>query len=448
MAAISLIIGLILTPDGEQFRRGMIDIIVHPSLLSTDYMVVGGGNLGVSFINATIITCMGLAMYRITGAKLQGLQVAGIMMMFGYGFFGKNPLNIIPLAAGVLLEAKISGKKYSDVVALACFACALSPLVSVLAFGTPLLIEAPLTTTVPIAALAGLVAGVFIGKFSAYVGRLHHGASLYNGALASGIVGILTNFILVAIGLGHDQLVNNVFVSGQNRLLGAIALIFVLYFLIIGLVLNHGFRGLDYFIPRCFIKMDFVYQFSMGKTLINMAAVGLFMIAYVWVIPGAHFNGPIYGALFTIIGFAAHGVTLPSMLPCVLGVFVGAFLTGGMSSYLTEGDFMYGAVRKIGTRDMLVAAIFVGGFSPITKLINPTAAFFGGMLHSITVTQIAGLHGWMVGYNNGVSIGLIAMLFFPIIELLGKRDYFYGFYKGFLGKEEEDTQHVLRKHIP
>lgn len=444
MAFASLIIGFVLMPDLDRVREGLIAIIKHPSLLSTDYMVVGG-SIGTSFVNASIITFMALGMFRAVGAKLQGLQVAGLLMVFGYGFYGKNPLNIIPLALGVLLEAKVTGKKLEDVVALACFAAALSPLVSVLAFGTPLMIDAPLSTTLPIAIVTGIVAGGFIGKFSGYVAKLHYGASLYNGALASGIVGILINFLLVSIGLGHDRLVDNVFIAGQNRLLAGIAIGFCVYFILVGVFLNRGFRGLQYFIPRAFVKMDFVYQFSMGKTLINMGLIGLVMIAYVLVIPKAQFNGPIYGALFTIIGFAAHGVTLPAMLPCVLGVFAGAFLTGGTAHYLIHGNFIAGALEKVATRDMLLAALFIGGFSPITKMISPAAGFFGGMLHSITVPQIAILHGWMVGYNNGVSIGLIAMLFFPLIETVGKNPYLGRILKRFA--KEEDTQHVLKKHI-
>lgn len=442
----SIALGVLLTPNPDLIRQGLLKIILHPSLLSTDYMVVGGF-LGVSFVNAGLLMLATLLVYHWVGAKLQGLQVAALLMVFGYGFYGKNLFNMWPLVLGVMLAGRRDGKRMDEIIALAFFAASLGPLVSVLAVGTPLMIDVPLLLTVPISIAAGIGAGFLIGRFSAYVGKLHHGASLYNGAMSSGLVGILTNFLLIAVGLGHDRLLDNTFISGQNRLLGLIVLGISLYYIAAGLVLNRGARGLHYFLGRSFTKIDFVYQFSMGKTLINMGLVGIFCMLYVQIIPGAQLNGPVYGGLFTIVGFAAHGVTLPSMLPAVAGVSAGAFFTGGIAGGLAGNGFLPSALAKLGSRDMLVAWMFVGGFSPMTKMYGVSAAMLAGFLHSIAVTNIAPLHGWMVGYNNGFSMGLIAMMFFPIIEMLSKRDYFHVLFKGFLGKEQTE-QGVLEKNIP
>lgn len=446
LGLLSIGIGILLCPDFTQIRAGLLHMILHPSLLSTDYMVVGQC-MGASFVNAGLLVWATLLVYRWAQAKLQGLQVAALMMVFGYGFFGKNLFNVWPLVIGVMLASRHAGRNPREDVALAFFAASLSPLVSVLAVGTPLMIHASLWITVPISVAAGILGGFLIGRFSAYVRRLHHGASLYNGALSSGMVGILANFLLISVGLGHDRLLDNTFISGENLTLGLIVFGLSLYFILTGLILNKGFRGLHYFLGRSFSSIDFVYQFSLGKTLMNMGLVGLFCLLYVVLIPGAQLNGPVYGGLFTIVGFAAHGVTLPAMLPAAVGVSLGAFFTGGISGVLTGGDFLGPAIEKLGSRDMLVAWMFVGGFSPMTKMYGVTAAILAGFLHSITVTNIAPLHGWMVGYNNGFSMGLIAMLFFPMIEMMSKRDYFYKIFKGFLGKEQTE-QGVLEKNIP
>ncbi len=442
----SLVIGWMLCPDLGQIGQGLVRLMVHPSLLSTDYMVVGR-NIGVSFINAGLLMLATLTIYRIVKAKLQGLQVAALLMVFAYSFYGKNLLNIWPIVIGVFLEAKLAKKAPDKVAPLAFFAGSLAPLVSVLAFGTPRLIDAPMYVTLPVGALAGLIAGMLIGKFSGFVGGLHKGTILYNGAMSSGIVGILSNFFMISVGLGHDRLLNNEFISGQNRLLGMIVAGIALYYLICGLVLNKGTRGLDYFVRKSFTATDFVYQFSMGKTLINMGLVCLMMLLYVWVLPGAQLNGPVFGGLFTIVGFAAHGVTVVSAIPAVAGVFFGAFATGGIGGVLAGEGFLAAALAKASSRDMLVAAMFVGGFSPMTKIYGPFTTFIAGILHCVTVPNLAPLHGWMVGYNNGFSMGIVAILFLPLIEMLGKKDYFYSVYHRYFGKEQVEENAVLKKHF-
>ena len=445
-AIASIAIGIVLCPDPPKLLNGLARIVSHPSLLSTDYMVVGGA-IGVSFVHAGLMMLCTLGIYRIVNAKLQGLQVAALLMVFAYSFYGKNLLNIWPIVAGVFWEAKRAGKPADSVAPLAFFAGSLAPLVSVLAVGTPLLIRAPIAVTTSVGIGAGFLAGYLIGKFAAFVRTLHHGAILYNGAMSSGIVGILSNFILISLRLGHNKLLDNAFISGQNQLLGLIVFTLALYYMVAGIILNGGIRGLDYFIGKSFRGMDFVYQFSMGKTLINMGLVCLMMLLYVLILPDAQLNGPVFGGLFTIVGFAAFGVTIPSMLPAVGGVLAGAFFTGGLGGLLAGENFFDAAIEKVASRDMLVAAMFVGGFSPMTVMYGSFATFVAGVLHSITVPNIAPLHGWMVGYNNGFAMGIIAMFFLPIIEMLGKKDYFYRLYRGFFGKEQTEEYPVLKKPI-
>lgn len=444
MALGTLALGIFLCPDIERIRRGLLQIVMHPSLLPTDYMTVGG-HIGVSFVHAGLMMLTAIAVFAMVGAKLQGLQVAALMMVFAFAFCGKNLLNIWPLVIGVFIEAKVANKDPAAVVPLAFFAGSLSPLVSVLAVGTPLLIHAPLTLTVPVAIVAGVIAGMLIGRFAAFVRTLHRGTILYNGAMSSGIVGILTNFLLIAMGLGHDKLIDNIYIVGFNKLLGWIVFGYAMYFLIAGLYLNKGFKGLGYFVGHTFNGTDFVYQFSMGKTLINMSLVCLAVLLYVLVIPRAQLNGPVIGGLFTIVGFAANGVTLPSMLPALAGVFMGSFLTGGVGGALVGNSFAKAGLARVASRSMVIAAMFSGGFSPMTKLYGPSASFAAGMLFSITVTNIAPLHGWMINYHNGFSMGLVAMLFLPVIQIYSEKDYVYRVYKGYFGKQQTEEHSVLKK---
>lgn len=449
MALASIVLGVILCPDIVRIANGLRQIILHPSLLPTDYLTVGG-HIGVGFVHAGLMTLCALFVLRVVKAKLMGLQVAGLMIIFAFSFCGKNLFNIWPLIFGVILEAKTSGKKGEDVVSLAFFACALAPLVSVLSVGTPHLILAPPMVTVPLGIVAGVIAGFLIGKYDSFVRTMHHGTVLYNGAMSAGIVGVLTNFFLIDIGLGHDRLVDNIYIVGQNRLLGWIVFGYALYFLVCGLILNGGFRGIKYLVLETFQGTDFVYQFAMGKTLINMGIVCLIALGYVLLMPKGQLNGPVFGGLFTIVGFAAQGVTPFSMLPAMGGVFMGSFLTGGIRGALVGQSFITAGLYRASIRDSVVAAMFSGGFSPMVKMYGPSAVFAAGMLFSMTVSNIPPLHGWMVNYNNGFSMGLVAVLFLPVIKMYSDRDYVYKIYKGFFGKkqlEEEDLRNDGKEKV-
>lgn len=440
------LLGWLLTPDFTVQKAGMWRILVHPSLLPTDYFAVGG--IGVGLVNAGLLTLAVLIVYRLVGATLTGLQVAALMMVYGYAFFGKNLFNIWPLAAGVFVAAAWKKESLADAAPLAFFAGSLSPLVSVLAFGEQAAIAIPLAVSVPISVVAGFIAGVLIGRYAVFVRTLHRGMVLYNGAMSSGIVGILAYFVMRSIGLENDSLRSTEFITGQNALLGWIVVGVSVYFLITGLLLGGGRRGIRHLLIGTFRGTDFVYQYSMGRVLINMGVVSLLSLAYILLLPGAQLDGPVVAGLFTVVGFAAHGATAPGVIPPVFGVFLGAFLTGGLGGLLQGAAFLSSALAKAASRDMLVAAMFAGGFAPMMRLLGPMTATTAGAVHSIAVSNIAPLHGWMVGYNNGFSMGLVAILFLPVLEMMGRRDFLYRWYGRTLGRRLNESESVLRRPRP
>ena len=51
---------------------------------------------------------------------------------------------------------------------------------------------------------------------------------------------------------------------------------------------------------------------------------------------------------------------------------------------------------------------------------GPFTGFFMGIIHAYLVTKTAALQGYMSLYNNGFSIGILAVLFFQTEKIISK----------------------------
>ena len=60
-----------------------------------------------------------------------------------------------------------------------------------------------------------------------------------------------------------------------------------------------------------------------GPTLANMGLTGFVGVIYVLAI-GGDLNGPVIGAILTIVGFSAYGKHPRNIVPIMLGVFIGS----------------------------------------------------------------------------------------------------------------------------
>ena len=74
--------------------RGMLTIIVSPSMLITDYMAIGG--VGTAFFNSGLSLFVTLVTAQRAKARLTGALVAAVVTVAGFSFFGKNIVNMIP----------------------------------------------------------------------------------------------------------------------------------------------------------------------------------------------------------------------------------------------------------------------------------------------------------------------------------------------------------------
>ncbi|MBR2223715.1 MAG: DUF1576 domain-containing protein, partial [Christensenellaceae bacterium] len=51
---------------------------------------------------------------------------------------------------------------------------------------------------------------------------------------------------------------------------------------------------------------------------------------------------------------------------------------------------------------------------------GPFTGFFMGIIHAYLVTKTAALQGYMSLYNNGFSIGILAVLFFQTEKIISR----------------------------
>ena len=418
LAAMLVIIGFILTPSLSDMGSGLMAIMKHHGLLDSDLLVIGG-SLGPAFVNSGLLGLCALLVYKLVNAEIEGPQMAAFFMVIGYSFYGKTLFNAWPLVIGVFLEAKVNKKSLTAAAPLAWYTTALGGIVSVLAFHTPVIgVGTPLSIAIAIG--FGLLAGYLTGFLAGHIATLHKGMILYNAGFTVGIVGFIINSILKAIGLGHGAYTDGVYTSGMNTLFASILSIAFLYLIIVGLIENKGLGNYKEMFMKKYKSGNFVTQFGFGTTLINMGVLGLITLAYVLVV-GGQLSGPSMIGLWTVVAFAAVGVTIPGFLPILFGIFAGALITGGMLG-VTEGQaFMEAGLLRVASRPMLIAAGLSCGLSPITSEYGPVSGFMAGVLHVILVPNVSVLHGWMSTYNNGFSMGLMVIFFLPIFERIGRK---------------------------
>ena len=140
------------------------------------------GGFGGGLFSVGLVGLISWAVLKFSGAKVGGASFGAFFLMLGLGFYGKNPLNILPVLMGTFLYAKVKKVAFGSVVNMGLFACALAPAVSEMMFGSC----NPWSQGVGI--LAGVLVGLFIGfvfaPLAGHVATMHKGYNLYNAGLA------------------------------------------------------------------------------------------------------------------------------------------------------------------------------------------------------------------------------------------------------------------------
>jgi len=223
----------------------------------------------------------------------------------------------------------------------------------------------------------------------------------------------------IGLGIAHTgrTYTDASYTTGQNALLGGTLFIMFVYLIIMGFIFGGG-KEIGKMIWYKAKGGNYLEKFGFAPSIINMGVMGIVATLYVF-ITGGQINGALFACIWTAVGFATNGVSVRMYLPTMLGVAIAAFFTGGIATAVGGGDFMTGALTKLGSRGMLLAAIFSCGMAAIVGAHGAIAGIIVGIAHAILVPQTGQFHGWMSLYNNGFSLSLIAIILFPIYSKLG-----------------------------
>ena len=157
---------------GKNNKTTLSNINKQTGRLISDFYILFGET---TYINMGILGILATCFVIVIGGDLNGATICGIFTIIGFGCFGKNIRNIIPIIIGATIAAIFNVNKITSPSLL------LSILFS--------------TTLAPICGKFGWKYGVLAGiihvNIVTNIGYLHGGLNLYNNGLAGGFVAMI-----------------------------------------------------------------------------------------------------------------------------------------------------------------------------------------------------------------------------------------------------------------
>lgn len=388
------IVGMIKEGEGIlSVFRGLWTIVISRDALITDYFGLAG--YGAALMNAVLVMAMGLGLLHQEEFKFTGLTMAAVFINVGYGLWGKNPVNILPILLGASVYAKVHGYRLGRYLYTALFGTSLAPLVTELVFLLPFDRKINLLMAVG----SGILIGFVLPGLSVHTASMHMGFSLFNVGFSAGILAFVLVCILKSFGLECESVL--IWREGRPLWIGAGLYGYFLLTFLYGLYLNRGeIKGvLKIWKHPGRAVADFVLMEGVGNTLMNMAMVGAVCETYIYLI-GGDLSGPVVGAILTAFGFAAFGAHVKNYVPVLLGVYLSTYL----NQFTPE------------TPGVQLAAIFAVGLAPVAGRFGVIAGILAGMLHVAIATCTSQMYGGLNLYNNGFSAGWVAIIMVPVLE--------------------------------
>ena len=377
----------------KEIFDGMNTIFFSPSNLTTDYIEIG--NLGAALFNSGMMTLLSIFLARRVGAMINGPLIAGIFIVSGFSFFGKNILNSIPITIGVYLYAKSIKLPFKNYILPALFGSCLGPLVSEIAFGMNL---AP-AKGILIGYLAGIFVGYIIPPLAQSFLNFHRGFSLYNVGFTAGIIGM---FITATFKMFNVNIETVSYIStGYDLELSIVLYIIFIIMICIGIV-KSGNMVKEY---KELLKntgqlvADFFDLYGYGITLFNMGVMGIIFTTYILLI-GGELSGPVVGGILTVVGFSSFGKHPRNTIPILVGARLAVLLN----------------IYDENSASSLMIMLFGTNLAPICGKYGFIAGAVAGFVHVAVVSNLAYLHGGLNLYNNGFAGGFVAATLVPLYD--------------------------------
>lgn len=377
--------------ERENVLTGILKIITSQAILITDFLVIGG--IGAAFLNAFLIFLFNFTLSRLLKVEITGLVVASFFTVFGFSFFGKNILNILPFYLGGILYSVFEHIDFKEIFVSVSFTSALAPFVSEVAF------RVDTTDTSYINAIAlGIIIGFISTPLTKKMASFHEGFNLYNLGFTGGILGAVITSILKLYNfpITPQRIISTEFDLALKIICASIFSTLI----IIGFFINESsFKGYGEILKDSGLKSDFIKKYGFGLTFINMGIMGFVATGFVILI-GETLNGPLLAGILTVVGFSAYGKHFKNTIP----ILVGVYLAGWGSS--TNGF------------TIALSALFGTSLAPVAGVYGFVWGIIAGWLHLAVVQSIGTVHGGLNLYNNGFSAGIVASFLLPIMDMI------------------------------
>jgi hypothetical protein len=374
---------------------GLRDIIFSPSVLVSDYFVIG--NIGAALFNSGVLMLSAIYISYKNNVNMNGPIMAAVFTIGGFSFFGKNLLNVWPVVLGVFIYSLARKENFNKYLLIAFFGTALGPMVSQVSFGIGL--NAPYS--IALGVFLGVFAGFLLPPLANHFVSFHQGFNLYNIGFTCGIAGMFFMAILRAFNLESNTSV--IVAEGFNSVFTIYLFVLFTVMLLVGIFFSvDSFKELGRLIKQPGrLVSDFVSAEGFSVSLVNMSLLGFLTTIYVLLV-GGELNGPIIGGIFTVVGFGAFGKHIKNILPVLAGVFLASLLQ----------------IWTPTSTGALLAALFGTTLAPIAGFYGWKYGVIAGFIHMAVVMNVGYLHGGMNLYNNGFSGGFVAAVLVPIFDSL------------------------------
>jgi len=147
---------------------------------------------------------------------------------------------------------------------------------------------------------------------------------------------------------------------------------------------------------------DFPARFGKDVVMLNIGFMGLISVAIIY-FAGIQINGPVMGAILTILGFSAFGKHPLNSLPVILGAI--------LAIELTPLTWTIGSTLSV---------LFVTGLAPLAGQFGIIAGMLAGFIHVLITPLALNFQGGFDLYNNGFAAGFVAALLAPVYHVLLK----------------------------
>ena len=410
-------------PDRDRMLAGLLEILLNPCKISTNYFAFG---YAATFLNMGLVGLVCTGLCCLPGAKPNNVTTLGVILTLGFGSWGINPLNMIPTVLGVCLYALVKKEKLGAMSNAMMYSTGIAPLISELLFRYPGTEWGFSGLGLGLALFVGLVIGFFLPAGLAHAPNIHKGYDHYSAAVPIGMTAFFLRSVLYNVMLGTTPAkleLATLPAPGAEFFWGCNIFAVTLFALCIVFALLMGCKPRDYWelMKDSGHGVCFSTKYGNATFLMNVGVFGLMIVGYfnlaalmdggvermstVW-------TGMTFGIVFCMLATCNSGSHPGNVWPIMVGYIVTAYLFGWIAGLL--GVESYGLT--ISNQSILIGLCYANGMSPITGKYGVGYGALAAGLHYLLVTAVPDMHGGFCLYNGGFTAALICLLFVPQLE--------------------------------